>query len=171
LSRSFIVRAEFAEQVVDIVRSAYGCSRNLCHENKSARAKIIADIINLLDGESVDRIIKTLAGKDPKLAEEVRKRIFLFESIVVLDNSSIQRVLRAVGSQTLSKALKGAAAEVQEKIFRNMTKRAATMLMEDIEYMGPLKRQEVMAFRQKIVSMVRYLEDIGEIVIPRSSGA
>ena len=106
---------------------------------------------------------------DPELAEEIKKRMFVFEDIVMLDDRAIQKVLREVDTQELAKALKSVDTEVQDKIFRNMSKRAAAMLKEDMEYMGPVRLKDVEESQQKIVSVIRRLEDSGEIVIARSS--
>ena len=95
--------------------------------------------------------------------------MFVFEDIVMLDDRAIQKVLREVDTQELSKALKSVDTEVQDKIFRNMSKRAASMLKEDMEYMGPVRLKDVEESQQKIVSVIRRLEDSGEIVIARSS--
>ena len=92
----------------------------------------------------------------------------MFEDIVMLDDRSIQKVMREVDSQELAKALKSVDTEVQDKIFRNMSKRAASMLKEDMEYMGPVRLKDVEEAQQKIVSIIRHLEDTGEIVIARA---
>ena len=86
----------------------------------------------------------------------------------MLDDRSIQKVLREVDGQELAKALKSVDAEVQDKIYRNMSKRAASMLKEDMEYMGPVRLKDVEEAQQKIVSIIRHLEDAGEIVIARN---
>ena len=91
-----------------------------------------------------------------------------FEDIVLLDDRSIQKVLREVDSQELAKALKGVDAEVQEKIFRNMSKRAAQLLREDMDFMGPIRLRDVEESQQKIVNIIRKLEDAGDIVIARA---
>ena len=95
--------------------------------------------------------------------------MFVFEDIVMLDDRAIQKVLREVDTQELAKALKSVDTEVQDKIFRNMSKRAASMLKEDMEYMGPVRLKDVEESQQKIVSVIRRLEDSGEIVIARSA--
>jgi flagellar motor switch protein FliG len=126
------------------------------------------EILNLVDRASEKQIIEALEDEDPELAEEIKKRMFVFEDIVMLDDRAIQKVLREVDSQELSKALKSVDTEVQDKIFRNMSKRAAQMLKEDLEYMGPIRLKDVEESQQKIVSIIRHLEDTGEIVVARS---
>jgi len=128
----------------------------------------IVEILNLVDRASEKQIIEALEDDDPELAEEIKKRMFVFEDIVMLDDRAIQKVMREVDSQELAKALKSVDTEVQDKIFKNMSKRAATMLKEDMEYMGPIRLKDVEEAQQKIVSIIRHLEDIGEIVVARS---
>jgi flagellar motor switch protein FliG len=128
----------------------------------------IVEILNMVDRSSEKQIIEALEGDDPELAEEIKKRMFVFEDIVMLDDKSIQKVLREVDSQELSKALKSVDTEVQDKIYRNMSKRAASMLKEDMEFMGPTRLKDVEESQQKIVSIIRRLEDAGEIVIARA---
>lgn len=93
--------------------------------------------------------------------------MFVFEDIVKLDNRSIQRVLREVENNTLAIALKGTTEEVRRVIFSNMSKRMAEMIQEDMEYMGPVRIRDVEEAQQKIVNIIRKLEDAGEIVISR----
>ena len=101
----------------------------------------IVGILNLVDRTSEKGIIEALEEDSPELAEDIKKKMFVFEDIVLLDDRSIQKVLREVDGQEIAKALKGVDGEVQEKIFKNMSKRAATMLKEDMEFMGPVRHQ------------------------------
>jgi flagellar motor switch protein FliG len=142
----------------------------LSSEDYSAAGGVesIVEILNLVDRASEKQIIEALEDEDPELAEEIKKRMFVFEDIVMLDDRSIQKVMREVDSQELAKALKSVDTEVQDKIFRNMSKRAAGMLKEDMEYMGPVRLKDVEESQQKIVSIIRHLEDTGEIVIARA---
>jgi len=142
----------------------------LSSEDYSAAGGVesIVEILNLVDRASEKQIIEALEDEDPELAEEIKKRMFVFEDIVMLDDRSIQKVMREVDSQELAKALKSVDTEVQDKIFRNMSKRAASMLKEDMEYMGPVRLKDVEESQQKIVSIIRHLEDTGEIVIARA---
>jgi flagellar motor switch protein FliG len=128
----------------------------------------IVEILNLVDRSSEKQIVEALEEEDPELAEEIKKRMFVFEDIVMLDDRSIQKVLREVDQQELSKALKSVDAEVQDKIFKNMSKRAAQMLKEEMEFMGPVRLKDVEEAQQKIVSIIRHLEDTGEIVVARA---
>ncbi len=128
----------------------------------------IVEILNLVDRSSEKSIIESLEDEDPDLAEEIKKKMFIFEDIVMLDDRSIGKVLREVNNDEMAKALKQVDAEVQDKIFRNMSKRAGAMLREEMEYMGPIRVKDVEEAQQKIVSIIRHLEDKGEIVIARS---
>ncbi|MCR4790951.1 MAG: flagellar motor switch protein FliG [Treponemataceae bacterium] len=127
----------------------------------------IVEILNLVDRSSEKSIIESLEEEDAELAEEIKKRMFVFEDIVMLDDRAIQRVLREVDTQELSKALKSVDAEVQDKVFKNMSKRAASMLKEEMEFMGPVRLKDVEEAQQKIVAAIRRLEDSGEIVVAR----
>jgi flagellar motor switch protein FliG len=128
----------------------------------------IVEILNLVDRQTEKLIIESLEEEDPELAEEIKKRMFVFEDIVMLDDKAIQKVLREVDTQELAKALKAVDNEVQDKIFRNMSKRAAALLKEDMEFMGPTRRKDVEEAQQRIVAIIRKLEDAGEVVIARS---
>jgi flagellar motor switch protein FliG len=128
----------------------------------------IVEILNLVDRASEKQIIEALEDEDPELAEEIKKRMFVFEDIVMLDDRAIQKVMREVDTQELAKALKSVDSEVQDKIFKNMSKRAASILKEDMEYMGPVRLKDVEESQQKIVSIIRHLEDTGEIIVARA---
>ena len=128
----------------------------------------IVDILNSVDRSTEKAIIEQLEEDDPELAEEIKRRMFVFEDIVLLDDRSIQKVLREVDGQELAKALKAVDAEVQDKIFRNMSKRAASMLREDMDFMGPIRVKDVDEAQQKIVNIIRKLEEAGEIVVARA---
>jgi len=130
----------------------------------------IVDILNSVDRSTEKYIMETLEIEDSDLAEEIRKRMFVFEDILQLDNRSIQRFLREVDNYQLAVALKGATEEVQNIIFNNMSKRLVEMIKEDIEFMGPVRLKDVEEAQQKIVNVIRKLEDAGEIIISRGGG-
>ena len=130
----------------------------------------IVSILNTVDRGTEKYIMETLEIEDTDLAEEIRKRMFVFEDILSLDNRSIQRFLRDVENNQLAIALKGATEEVQKVIYSNMSKRLAEMIKEDIEFMGPVRLKDVEESQQKIVNVIRKLEDAGEIVISRGGG-
>ncbi len=127
----------------------------------------LVDLLNQVDRATERTILETLEEQNPELADEVRRMMFLFEDIVVLDDRSIQQVLREVDTKELAVALKGTADEVQEKIYSNMSERAAAIIKEDLEFMGPVRVKTVEEAQQKIVAVIRRLEDAGQIVIVR----
>ncbi|WP_426473056.1 flagellar motor switch protein FliG [Leptospira borgpetersenii serovar Sejroe] len=128
----------------------------------------VVEILNLVDLGTEKTIIEALEEEDPELAEEIKKRMFVFEDIVLLDDRAIQKVMREVDNSDLAKALKSVDTEVQEKIFKNMSKRAANLLREDMDFMGPIRIKDVEDAQQKIVNIIRKLEDAGEIVVARA---
>ncbi len=130
----------------------------------------IVNILNTVDRGTEKYIMETLEIEDTDLAEEIRKRMFVFEDILSLDNRAIQRFLRDVENNQLAIALKGSTDEVQKVIFSNMSKRLSEMIKEDIEFMGPVRLKDVEEAQQKIVNVIRKLEDAGEIVISRGGG-
>lgn len=130
----------------------------------------IVEVLNRVDRATERTIIENLEIEDPELAEEIKRRMFVFEDIVLLDDRSLQLVLREIESKDLGLALKASSNEVGEKIYKNMSKRAAEMLREEIEYMGPVRIRDVEEAQQKIVNVIRRLEESGEIVVARGKG-
>ena len=130
----------------------------------------IVDILNTVDRGTEKHIMESLEIEQPKLADEIRKKMFVFEDILLLDDRAIQRVLRDVDNNDLGIALKGANEEVQNVIFKNLSKRLSAMIKEDMEFMGPVRMKDVEEAQQKIVGIIRKLEDSAEIVISRGGG-
>ncbi len=130
----------------------------------------VVDILNTVDRSTEKHIMETLEIDEPELADEIRKKMFVFEDILLLDDRAIQRVLRDVDNSDLAIALKGANEEVQNAIFNNLSKRLALMIREDMEFMGPVRMKDVEEAQQKIVNTIRRLEDASEIVISRGGG-
>ncbi|MCR4656224.1 MAG: flagellar motor switch protein FliG [Lachnospiraceae bacterium] len=130
----------------------------------------VVEILNTVDRSTEKHIMETLEIDEPELADEIRKKMFVFEDILLLDDRSIQRVLREVDNNDLAIALKGANEEVQNAIFNNLSKRLAVMIKEDMEFMGPVRMKDVEEAQQKIVNIIRRLEDSSEIVISRGGG-
>ena len=126
-----------------------------------------ARIFSAMNYNSCSRVLPFIEKLSSETFTELNKRIFMFEDIVLLDDRSIQKVLREVDSGELAKALKGADSEVCDKIYRNMSKRAATMLEEEIEYLGHIGIGKINEAKQKIVSTIRRLEVSGDVVIVR----
>ncbi len=128
----------------------------------------LVDILNKVDRGTEKAILEALADRDPELAEEVKNMMFVFEDVTHLDDRSIQQVLREVDTKELSLALKGVSEEVSLKIFKNMSKRAASMLQEEMEFMGPVRLRDVESAQQRIVNIIRQLEDAGDIIVSKS---
>ncbi len=130
----------------------------------------VVEILNSVDRGTEKHIMESLEIEEPELADELRKKMFVFEDILLLDDRSIQRVLRDVDNNDLGIALKAANEQVQNAVFNNLSKRLATMIKEDMEFMGPVRMKDVEEAQQKIVNIIRKLEDSGEIVISRGGG-
>ncbi len=130
----------------------------------------VVEILNSVDRGTEKHIMESLEIEEPELADEIRKKMFVFEDILLLDDRSIQRVLRDVDNNDLGIALKAANEQVQNAVFNNLSKRLATMIKEDMEFMGPVRMKDVEEAQQKIVNIIRKLEDPGEIVISRGGG-
>jgi flagellar motor switch protein FliG len=130
-------------------------------------------IVNILNG--VDRgtertILDSLEIQDPELAEEIKKRMFVFEDIISLDNRAIQRIIRDIENNDLQLALKVASEEVKDSIFRNMSKRMVETFKEEMEFMGPVRLRDVEEAQTRIAAIVRRLEEAGEIIVARGGG-
>ncbi len=130
----------------------------------------VVEILNTVDRGTEKHIMETLEIEEPELADEIRKKMFVFEDILLLDDRAIQRVLKEVENNDLGIALKSANEQVQEAIFNNLSKRLAAMIKEDMEFMGPVRMKDVEEAQQKIVNVIRKLEDSGEIIISRGGG-
>ena len=130
----------------------------------------VVEILNTVDRATEKHIMETLEIEEPELADEIRKKMFVFEDILMLDDRSIQRVLRDVDNNDLAMACKSANEQVQNAIFNNLSKRLAVMIREDMDFMGPVRMKDVEEAQQKIVNIIRKLEDSGEIVISRGGG-
>ena len=130
----------------------------------------VVDILNTVDRSTEKHIMETLEVEEPELADEIRKKMFVFEDILLLDDRAIQRVLRDVENSDLGLALKGANEQVQNAIFNNLSKRLAVMIKEDMEFMGPVRMKDVEEAQQKIVNVIRKLEENQEIIISRGGG-
>lgn len=130
----------------------------------------VVEILNTVDRGTERHIMETLEIEEPELADEIRKKMFVFEDILLLDDRAIQRVLRDVDNNDLAIALKSANEQVQNAVFNNLSKRLAVMIKEDMEFMGPVRMKDVEEAQQKIVNIIRKLEDTGDIVISRGGG-
>lgn len=130
--------------------------------------KALVDLLNRVDRSTERLIMDSLTEQNPELAEQVKNMMFVFEDIVGLDDRAVQQILREVDMKELATALKAVGQEVQEKVIRNLSERAAEMLKEDMEFMGPVRLKVVEEAQQKIVAVIRRLEAAGEIVIARA---
>lgn len=130
----------------------------------------IVQILNGVDRGTERTILDALEIQDPELAEDIKKRMFVFEDIVSIDNRSIQRIIRDVENADLQLALKVSSEEVREAIFRNMSKRMAETFQEEMEFMGPVRLRDVEEAQTRIVAIIRRLEESGEIIIARGGG-
>lgn len=130
----------------------------------------VVEVLNGVDRSTERTILDSLEIQDPVLAEEIKKRMFVFEDIVTLDNRAIQRVIRDVDNDDLMLSLKVASEEVREVVFKNMSKRMVDTFKEEMEYMGPVRLRDVEEAQSRIVGVIRRLEEAGEIVIARGGG-
>ncbi len=130
----------------------------------------VAEVLNLIDRTTEKGIMDGLDRDDPELVESIRRLMFVFDDVNMVDDKGIQSVLKEVENEELSLALKTASDELKEKIFKNMSTRAAEMIQEDMQYMGPVRVSDVEAAQQRIVDIVRRLEDSGEIIISGRGG-
>ena len=130
----------------------------------------LANILNCCDRGTEKNIMEWLDIENQKMAQEVRDLMFVFEDIIILDDRSIQRLLREVDTKQLALALKGTKEEVREKIFANMSERAQQMLRDDMEYLGPVRAKDVQEVQSQICVTIKALEAAGEIVLERDEG-
>ncbi len=131
----------------------------------------VVEILNSVDRATEKNIMENLETEYLELSEEIKKKMFVFEDILSMDNRSIQTVLRQdIDNKELAIALKGSSEEVQDIIFQNLSKRLAAMIKEDMDYMGPVRKSDVEEAQQKIVNIIRKLQDTGEIIIARGGG-
>ncbi len=137
---------------------------------KVGGVEAVAEMLNLADRATEKSILEALEAEDPDLVEQIRRLMFVFEDIMLVNDKGIQAVLKEVDNEELALALKTASPELQDKIFKNMSERASQLIREDMEYMGPVRVSDVENAQQKIVDVVRRLEDAGEIIISGRGG-
>lgn len=130
----------------------------------------VVEVLNGVDRSTERTILDTLEIQDPELADEIKKRMFIFEDIVILDNRAIQRVIREVENEDLKLSLKVSSDEVKDLVFKNMSQRMAETFKDEMEFMGPVRLRDVEEAQSRIVAVIRRLEEIGEIVIARGGG-
>jgi len=137
---------------------------------KAGGVDTVAEILNLADRSTEKGIMEGLEAEDPDLVESIRRLMFVFEDILLVNDKGIQSVLKEIDNEELALALKTASEELKQKIFKNMSERASQLIQEDMQYMGPVRVSDVEAAQQKIVDVVRRLEDAGEIIIAGRGG-
>ncbi len=136
----------------------------------SGGAKAVAEILNLIDASAEKNILQSLEAEDPDLAAEVKNMMFVFEDVTLLDDRSVQRLLKEVETKDLAIALKATSDEVKGKIFSNVSERVAAMIKEEMEFMGPTRLSDVEAAQGRIVEAVRHLEEEGQIIVSGRGG-
>lgn len=137
---------------------------------KTGGVQAVVEVLNGVDRSTERTILADLEKQNPELAEDIKKRMFVFEDIVILDNRAIQRVIREVDGEDLKLSLKVASEEVKNIAFSNMSTRMAETYKEEMEYMGPVRLKDVEEAQMRIVSIIRRLEETGEIIIARGGG-
>ncbi|MFP4465471.1 MAG: flagellar motor switch protein FliG [Candidatus Goldiibacteriota bacterium] len=127
----------------------------------------VAEMLNRVDRSTEKGIMEKLEETNPDLADEIKRLMFVFDDVLLLDDRTIQQILREIDSKDLVLALKGASEETKNKILKNMSSRARQMILEDMEVMGPVRLKNTEEAQQKIVNVIRQLEEMGEIVVAR----
>lgn len=140
------------------------------HLQRVGGVQAVAEVLNLVDRQTEKAIMEAIEADDPELVEEIRRLMFVFEDILLVNDRGIQSVLKEIDNTDLILALRTATEELKKKIFSNLSERAVQMISEEMEYMGPVRVRDVEAAQQKIVDVVRRLEDSGEIVIAGRGG-
>ncbi len=138
--------------------------------SKCGGVDTVAGILNLVDRSTEKTLLESLEAEAPDLVDPIRRLMFVFEDIILVNDRGIQSVLKEINNDDLVLALRTASDELKEKIFSNMSERAAQMIKEDMEYMGPVRLSDVETAQQRIVDVVRRLEDSGEIIISGRGG-
>jgi flagellar motor switch protein FliG len=130
----------------------------------------VAEILNAVDRATEEEVLSEIEEESAQMAEDIRNLMFVFEDIKGLDDRAIRELLKEVSNEELTQALKGASEDLRDKFFKNLSERAATMIQEDLEIMGPIRLAEVEAAQQNVVKTVRRLEAEGKIAIGRGGG-
>ncbi len=163
------ISPEILHQLEEVLETQFdtGQSRDL---SVSGGVKTVADILNIIDTTTERRIMKILEAEDAQLANQIKNMMFVFEDLVLLDDRSMQRVLKEVETKDLAVAMKAASEEVKFKIYSNVSERVAVMIREEIEFLGPMRLSDVEGAQQRIVEAVRRLEEEGLIIISGRGG-
>lgn len=160
------VSPELISQLDDVLKTELSTLGSI-DTNQLGGVEPIADMLNLMDKNTEKNIMSRVEEKDPELAEEIRKLMFVFEDLMYVDDKGIQNLLREVDNGKLVIAMKTAPEEIKQKIFKNMSNRAATLLREDLEALGPTKLSDVEKAQAEIVQKCKELEAQGKAFIAR----
>ncbi|MEW5875345.1 MAG: flagellar motor switch protein FliG [Candidatus Zixiibacteriota bacterium] len=163
------ISPEILRQLEDVLESQFE-STSTKDLSVSGGAKTVADVLNLIDTLTERRIMGVLETEYPDLANEIKNLMFVFEDVDLLDDRSIQKVLKEIETKDLAVAMKACSEDLKHKIFSNVSVRVATMIREEIEFLGPMRLSEVEAAQQRIVEVVRRLEGEGQLVITGRGG-
>ncbi|MBP7843710.1 MAG: flagellar motor switch protein FliG [Proteobacteria bacterium] len=160
------ISPDLLEQVDDVLKTGLATMGTM-ETTQIGGVEPVAEMFNMMDKTTEQSIMTKVEEKDPILAEEIRKLMFVFEDLVKIDDKGMGLVLKEVNNEVLLKALKSAPEEVRNKIYRNMSKRAADMIRGDLETMGPVRISDVEGAQQQIVAIARRLEEEGKLMIER----
>ncbi|MFH1384486.1 MAG: flagellar motor switch protein FliG, partial [Candidatus Omnitrophota bacterium] len=138
--------------------------------SRAGGVKAVAEVLNRADRATEKSILEALDEENPEIADEIKKLMFVFEDVILIDDRGIQQILKEVDNRELALALKTSSDELKEKIFKNMSKRAGEALREEMEYLGPVRLKNVEEAQQNIVAIVRRLEEAGEIIVAGRGG-
>lgn len=160
------------EVIADVERSLQSRMTSMFSQSmeKKGGVPMVAQILNVADRATNKGILESLDQQDAELADEIRRLMFVFEDLLKLDDKSIQALLKEVDNNQWAVSLKGASDEIRTRIFSNLSQRAAEMLKEEMQFLGPIRVSDVEAMQQQIVDTVRRLEDAGEITVASGSG-
>ena len=160
------VSPELIVQLDDILRTELSTLGSI-DVNQLGGAEVIAEMLNLMDKNTEKKLISRVEEKDPELAEEIRKLMFVFDDLIFVDDRGIQNIIKEIDSKKLVVALKTANEEIKNKIFSNMSNRASTLIKEDLEALGPTKLSDVEEAQSEIVQKCKDLESKGKVIISR----
>jgi len=155
---------EVIEDLEEVLRQEIKVTKTAPVMGRKKGRKVAAEILNQLGGRA-ENILEQLKEKDPQVSEEIKEAMFVFEDLVNVEDRGLQKLLRQISKEDLALALKMASDELKEKIFRNLSQRAAQMLVEDMEALGPVRVRDVEKAQQRIIAVARTLEEKGDLVV------
>lgn len=163
------VSPEVITRIEDALHREIGLVSGRAHK-KVGGIDAVVGILNHMKNNLDSEILEEMEQHDPEMAEEIRKKMFTFENLIALDGRSLQMILREVNNDSLTMALKTASEQMKEKIYANMSTRAADMIKDDLEAMGPVRLSEVELMQQSIVKIAMKLEEEGKLVLGAGGG-